>query len=223
MSGFTPNNTHTDGELHRTPAGAAPGKARPLVLPPHTNNDKFEQYIERVVKIVGTSNVTIISDTSELKRYDYFKPSKSSDMFHIVDNDYFLCSAVVAPKDVPDVQELMKLANEFEVPVWPFSIGRNLSYGGSAPRVRGSIGLDMGRNMNKIIKVDVDGAYAVVEPGVTFFELHQYLVDNNLRDRVWLDVPDLGGGSILGNTIERGVGYTASQLIWKQSLRSTLT
>lgn len=44
--------------------------------------------------------------------------------------------------------------------------------------------------------------------GVTFHDLHQYLVDNGLRDRLWLDVPDLGGGSVLGNTLERGVGYT---------------
>jgi hypothetical protein len=74
--------------------------------------------------------------------------------------------------------------------------------------VPGSIGLDMGRNMNKILDVNVDGAYAVVEPGVTFFDLHDYLVKNNLRDKLWVDVPDLGGGSVLGNTVERGVGYT---------------
>lgn len=44
--------------------------------------------------------------------------------------------------------------------------------------------------------------------GVTFHDLHKYLVDNGLRDKLWLDVPDLGGGSVLGNTLERGVGYT---------------
>ena len=66
----------------------------------------------------------------------------------------------------------------------------------------------MGRHMNKILQVDVDGAYALVEPGVTFMDLHQYLVDNNVRDRVWLDCSDLGGGSVVGNTVERGVGYT---------------
>ena len=37
-------------------------------------------------------------------------------------------------------------------------------------------------------------------------DLHNYLVENNLRDRLWIDTPDLGGGSVLGNTIERGVG-----------------
>jgi hypothetical protein len=29
-----------------------------------------------------------------------------------------------------------------------------------------------------------------------------------LRDKLWIDVPDLGGGSVIGNTVERGVGYT---------------
>ena len=43
---------------------------------------------------------------------------------------------------------------------------------------------------------------------MTFHALHNYLVEHNLRDKLWLDVPDLGGGSVLGNTLERGVGYT---------------
>lgn len=37
-------------------------------------------------------------------------------------------------------------------------------------------------------------------------DLHNYLVENNLRDKLWIDVPDLGGGSVIGNTIERGSG-----------------
>ncbi|KAI4593653.1 hypothetical protein KJ359_009137 [Pestalotiopsis sp. 9143b] len=103
---------------------------------------------------------------------------------------------------------MVQLYNDFEIPLWPFSVGRNVGYGGAAPRVSGSVGLDMGRHMNRILKVNTDGAYALVEPGVTFSDLHNYLVENNLRDKVWADVPDLGGGSILGNTVERGVGYT---------------
>ena len=43
-----------------------------------------------------------------------------------------------------------------------------MGYGGAAPRVPGSIGLDMGRNMRKIVDENIDGAYAIVEPGVTF-------------------------------------------------------
>jgi FAD/FMN-containing dehydrogenase len=62
--------------------------------------------------------------------------------------------------------------------------------------------------MNKILEVNTEDAYALVEPGVTFFDLHEYLVEYNLREKVWLDVPDVGGGSIIGNAVERGVGYT---------------
>jgi FAD/FMN-containing dehydrogenase len=96
---------------------------------------------------------------------------------------------------------------------FPTSLYRGLTscstgYGGAAPRVPGSVALDLGKNMNRILEVNVEGAFALVEPGVTFFDLHEYLVKNNLRDQLWVDVPDVGGGSIIGNAVERGVGYT---------------
>jgi FAD/FMN-containing dehydrogenase len=87
-------------------------------------------------------------------------------------------------------------------------ISFSTGYGGAAPRVPGSVALDLGKNMNKILEVNVEAAFALVEPGVTFFDLHEYLVKNNLRDQLWIDVPDIGGGSIIGNAVERGVGYT---------------
>jgi len=87
-------------------------------------------------------------------------------------------------------------------------ISCSTGYGGAAPRVPGSVALDLGKHMNKILEVNVEGAFALVEPGVTFFDLHEYLVKNNLRDQLWIDVPDIGGGSIIGNAVERGVGYT---------------
>lgn len=60
-------------------------------------------------------------------------------MFHVFDKDYFVSSAVIAPRKVTEVQAIMKLCNEYGIPVWPFSIGRNVGYGGAAPRVPGSI------------------------------------------------------------------------------------
>lgn len=116
---FTPDDTTgpTAPEAYRQPDGAAPGESvRPLVLPPNTNAEKFEEYVRRAADIVGQGNVTIVSDRSELTKYSYLDPSKCSDMFWIMENDYFLCSAVVAPTSVPDVQALMTLANEFDTP-----------------------------------------------------------------------------------------------------------
>ncbi|KAJ5196152.1 hypothetical protein N7449_006631 [Penicillium cf. viridicatum] len=125
-----------------------------------------------------------------------------------MEQDYFLASATVAPRDVSNVQVIVRLANKLSFPLWPISIGRNSGYGGAAPRVSGSIVLNMGKHLNKILEVNVEGAYCLVEPGVTFQDMHDYLVKNNLRDKLWLEVPDLGGGSIIGNAIERGLGYT---------------
>ena len=180
----------------------------PLCLPPGTSWAKFKEFLLRAEDISGQENVTVITSPEELHKGDYFEPSKAHDMYHLLGKDHFLSSAVISPRNVEDVQAIVRLCNEFELPLWPFSIGRNVGYGGAAPRVPGSVGLDLGRHMNRVLKVDVDGAYALVEPGVTFMDLHNYLVDNNLRKNLWIDVPDLGGGSVLGNAIERGVGYT---------------
>lgn len=78
----------------------------------------------------------------------------------------------------------------------------------------------MGKNMNKVLDVNVDGAYCILEPGVTFIDLHNYLVKNNLRDHLWVDVPDLGGGSVIGNTVERGVGRNSLSVLdsWRLTL-----
>jgi FAD/FMN-containing dehydrogenase len=210
---FIPEETGGSGGIaptaYRRPNGDVPRLAGdPLCLPPGIDSAQFKEFTLRAAKISGEENVTIITKSEELAQESYLEPSKAHDMYHVLGKEYFVASAVIAPRNVPDVQAIMRLCNEFEIPVWPFSIGRNIGYGGAAPRVPGSIGLDMGRHMNKVLNVDVDGAYALLEPGVTFFDLHNHLVEHNLRDKLWVDVPDLGGGSIIGNTVERGVGYT---------------
>lgn len=82
-----------------------------------------------------------------------------------------------------------------------------VGYGGAAPRVRGSVVVDLGRRMNKILDINPDDFTCLVEPGVSFYALHEEIQARGY-DHVWVDVPDLGGGSVLGNTLDRGVGYT---------------
>ena len=71
--------------------------------------------------------------------------------------------------------------------------------------MRGSVVLDLHR-MNKIIEVNEEYAYAIVEPGVSFFDLYNYIQEKKLN--LWSSVPAIGWGSVLGNTLERGFGYT---------------
>ncbi|KAF8866568.1 putative D-lactate dehydrogenase [Acephala macrosclerotiorum] len=201
------NGNGTTPQPHR-PSQKSSTKGGPKILPPGCTAENFNSFLDAARKLVGEENVFLIELDHNLIDGDYMHPCKGHDMHAVLDREYFVASATVAPRDVPEVQELMRLCNKFEIPVWPFSIGRNTGYGGAAPRVPGSVCMDLGKHMNKVLDVNIEGAYALVEPGVTFFDLHEYLEERNLREKVWLDVPDLGGGSIIGNAVERGVGYT---------------
>ncbi|KAK3693207.1 hypothetical protein B0T22DRAFT_476049 [Podospora appendiculata] len=114
-------------------------------------------------------------------------------------------AAVVRPKTVEDVQQLVRLANTFKVSLWAISRGKNLGYGGSGPVVKGAIVLDLQR-MNNIIEVNEEYGYAIVEPGVSFFNLYEEIQRQGLN--LWPSVPAIGWGSAMGNTLDRGFGYT---------------
>src|SRR5687768_4346930 len=73
--------------------------------------------------------------------------------------------AIVRPADTREVQECVRIANKFTVPLYPVSTGRNWGYGSRSP-VRDAVILDLGR-LNKIIDLNEDLAYVTVEPGVT--------------------------------------------------------
>ena len=113
--------------------------------------------------------------------------------------------AVVSPGGVEEVQRVVAIANEHQVPLWTFSQGRNNAYGGAAARVPGSVLVSL-RRMNRVLEIDEELAYALVEPGVRFFDLYDAV--RAASERLWISVPVLGWGSVVGNTVEAGWGYT---------------
>ncbi|KAK3332832.1 hypothetical protein B0T19DRAFT_368105 [Cercophora scortea] len=60
--------------------------------------------------------------------------------------------------------------------------------------------------MNKIVEVNEEYGYAIVEPGVSFFDLYEEIQRQGLN--LWPSVPAIGWGSVVGNTLDRGFGYT---------------
>ncbi|PIG81471.1 hypothetical protein AARAC_006895 [Aspergillus arachidicola] len=115
---------------------------------------EWELSSSQVKSAVDETNVQIIQSDDGIAQEEYTDPSRAHVMFHILDKTHFISSAVVAPKNVADVQETMKLADEFEIPVWPFFKSRNVGYGGAAPRVPGSLGIAMGKNMDRVTTSD---------------------------------------------------------------------
>jgi FAD/FMN-containing dehydrogenase len=151
--------------------------------------------IADLVRALGEQNVLVSAE--ELREY--------RDPYDYQGSDRYTGSAVVTPRSVEDVQAIVRIANARRVPLWTFSQGRNYSYGGPAPRVRGSIQVSF-REMSRVLEVDDELAYAVVEPGVRFFDLFDHLQAGGYR--LWPSIPDLGWGSVVGNTLDSGRGYT---------------
>lgn len=116
-----------------------------------------------------------------------------------------MASAVIQTRSAEQVADIVKAANEFKMPVSPISIGRNLGYGGAAPPMRGTAVIDM-RKMDRILEVNEDSAFCLVEPGVSYFNMYEHL--RKIGSNLWIDCPDIGWGSMIGNMTERGAGYT---------------
>ena len=114
-------------------------------------------------------------------------------------------AAVVQPTSTAEVQTVVRIANKHKVPLWVGSQGRNNGYGGSAAIVPGSIVVNL-RRMDKVLEVNDELCYVVVEPGVSFNSLYEHVQAEGKK--VMIDVPDLGWGSVIGNTCDHGFGYT---------------
>jgi len=78
----------------------------------------------------------------------------------------------VWPKDTEQVSAILKLANEYKVPVTARGAGTSLS--GTTVPVQGGIVLDMLR-MNKILEIRVEDRVVVVQPGVVYEQLEKAL------------------------------------------------
>ncbi|OAP58772.1 hypothetical protein AYL99_06069 [Fonsecaea erecta] len=179
-------------------------RKRGLAIPAGIGRSEFLKAIDELATALGKEHVVL--NDQPLEDGWYLEHPNTHDSYMIMDTEETVSSACVFPGSVADVQLVVKWANQHLVPLYPISMGRNLGYGGAAPRVRGSVIVDLGRRMNKILGIDPDDCTCLVEPGVSFYALYEEIKKRGYN--MWVDTPDLGGGSIIGNTLEHGVGYT---------------
>ncbi|MBI5584244.1 MAG: FAD-dependent oxidoreductase, partial [Deltaproteobacteria bacterium] len=128
-----------------------------------TNKDAV---LNKLASIVGPKNATAAKHI----RYAY-----SYDMSFVQPK---LPDYVVLVSTVEEVQEVLRYANQEKIPVVPYTAGTNI--GGLTIPERGGIIMDLKR-MNKIIKIDTESHYAVIEPGVSHAQLATALYEHKLR------------------------------------------
>jgi len=87
-------------------------------------------------------------------------------------------SIVIRPKDSQEISEILKIANEENVPVIPRG-GGDCEFGGSKPIGDGGIVLDMKR-MDNVLNLDEENLVVTVEAGISWGKLNEFLCQYGL-------------------------------------------
>ena len=168
-----------------------------MALPPGVSEEAFRRALQEFSNVVGPDSV--FHEAEDVAAYnDAFTPYVAEPERQRV------ASAAVAPTEVEQVQQIVRIANRYRIPLYAISTGRNLGYGGSAPNLSGSVIVDLKR-MKRIIEVNTREGYMIVEPGVSFLEVQRYFEEHQI-DYV-PSAPGPGWGSPIGNALDRGAGF----------------
>jgi len=143
---------------------------------------------EKLIKVIGSENVFDAHDILDEYTHDEsFVPP--------IRPEY-----VVKLKNAEQVKGIVRWANETLNPLVPVSSGPPHFRGDTVPSVGGATIVDLS-SMKKRVKVDGRNRVVMVEPGVTFAELHPELEKAKLR----LNMPLLPriSKSVIGSVLER--------------------
>lgn len=110
-------------------------------------------------------------------------------------------AAIVAPSSAEQVQAIVAIANRHGIPLWQYTGDNHHDHGRAAPCLRGSVIVDL-RRMNRVLEIDEECAYAVIEPGVSFFDLYEHLRAGG--HALMMPVPELHIGGVIDYVLAGG-------------------
>jgi hypothetical protein len=138
------------------------------------------EIVNELGKVVGEKYVSDQPEITFLYHYDFITAEPEG-----------ICDIVIMPNSAEEVQEIVKIANNHKIPIIPWVSGIN--FGSTATPVKGGIVVDL-RRLNRIIEVNEDDMYALVEGGTTWADLQGFLQKNHpdLRAGVTWSPPGTG-------------------------------
>jgi len=123
--------------------------------------------VEKLKKICGEN--AVLTDIEKLEPYSHDE-TPAEQFSHLPE-------VVVMPVKTGQVSQIMKLANEHQIPVTPRGAGSGLS-GGAIP-VCGGIVVSL-EKMNKILEIDAENMMVTLEPGVITNEVNEKIEEMGL-------------------------------------------
>lgn len=161
--------------------------------PRQTREDNLNKFLREMQEMLADDQ--IVFEESEVTRRSAVTQHRS-----------FPAWLIVYPESREQLSDLIGLANDLGVAVNVVSKGKNWGYGAATGTPGSSVSIVLER-LNRIIQVEPTLAFAVIEPGVTYRQLHAYLSQHH--PNLWTDCTDsTPDGSVIGNALERGVGFT---------------
>lgn len=144
--------------------------------------------LSEIKQIVGDE--WVITDAAALEKYSH---DETEDL-------HYYPEVVVKPKTPVEISALLKLCNQYIIPVTPRGAGTGLS-GGSLP-VMGGLMLAMER-FNQVLNIDEENLQATVEPGVITEEFMNQVAAKGLLYPI---DPASKGSCFIGGNIAHGSG-----------------
>ncbi|KAH3671961.1 hypothetical protein OGAPHI_000147 [Ogataea philodendri] len=163
-----------------------------LKSPTYASSKSVAEAIDKIRQIVGPDSIT--TSPGEI---DYHSKDPSNFVRPKPDEHP---NCVVYPTSVEQVSEILKICHEYSVPVIPFSGGTSIE--GHYIPTRQGVSLDLGR-MNKILRLHEEDLDVVVQPGVDWMELNEYLSPYGL-----MFGPDPGPGAMIGGILATNASGT---------------
>lgn len=112
--------------------------------------------------------------------------------------------AVVLPDNIETLQKTVQLATAQNLSIWhqPNGAGNGVALSDD----NGPVLVVDTRRLDRILEVNPDSAYALLEPGVSYRQLYDYLKKEKIP--LWIDADRNPDHSVAGSILGRHIGYT---------------
>lgn len=121
----------------------------------------ISKIVTELEKIVGEKYISVQPEIQFLYHYDFITTEPEG-----------RCDIAIIPNSAKEIQQIVKIANKYKIPIVPWVSGIN--FGSIATPRKGGIVIDL-RRLNRVIEVNEDDMYIVVEGGITWADLKGYL------------------------------------------------
>ncbi|MDA3834974.1 MAG: FAD-binding oxidoreductase, partial [Spirochaetales bacterium] len=128
------------------------------------------EHVTYFTDLLGSENVSL--DAYERVFYSYGKSMEEAKELR-EGRQHHIADAVLHPKSVKQVEQIVSYCSAFHIPLIPFGWGSTVNLGVSAPK--GGVVLVLKTHLNKVVKVNEMNKTATVQAGISGSELEQAL------------------------------------------------